>query len=335
MKIALDVMGTDFGPEEIILGAIQAVKEYTITVYLVGREEEIKQVLAKFGESDNSSLVIVDASEVISMEEHPALAVKMKKNASIVVATRLLREKTCDALVSAGSTGAAVAAALFGIGRIKGIERPAIATAIPNVKGTTVIVDSGAKVDAKPVHLLQNAIMGSIYAQMILQMENPRVGLLNIGEEESKGNEQVLGAYPLLKEQENINFIGNVEGRDINSGAVDVVICDGFVGNIVLKVEEGLAKAFITMLRRTLKESGFWVKVGALLIKPAVLRMKKKIDAAEYGGALLLGVREPFIICHGSSKAKAIKNALGMAVNFAEKNVIGKIGETVNPERVV
>ena len=239
----------------------------------------------------------------------------------------------CDALVSAGSTGAAVAAALFGLGRIKGIERPAIATPIPSITGTTVVLDSGAKVDAKPQHLVQNAIMGSIYAESILKIKNPRVGLLNIGEEETKGNEQALATYPLLKNEEHINFIGNVEGRDINKGTVDVVVCDGFVGNVVLKVAEGLATAIMTIMKRTIMESGIIAKFGAMLIKPALRKMKKTIDPAEYGGALLLGVKAPFIICHGSSKAKAIKNAVGVAIDFAEKDVVRHIGESIINKR--
>ena len=192
MKIAVDVMGTDYGPEEIILGAIQAVKQYNCEVYLVGDRTQIETVLEKHKEDKNEKIKIEHASEVIEMSDHPGLSVKAKPDASIVVATRLLHTRVCDALVSAGSTGAAVAAALFGLGRIKGIERPAIATPIPSITGTTVVLDSGAKVDAKPQHLVQNAIMGSIYAESILKIKNPRVGLLNIGEEETKGNEQAL-----------------------------------------------------------------------------------------------------------------------------------------------
>lgn len=329
MKIAVDVMGTDYGPEEIVLGAVYAVKEYGCSVYLVGNQEQIMQILHKHKETSNKLLEIVHAEDVIGMDEHPAISVKAKPNASIVVATKLLHTKNCEALVSAGSTGAAVAAALFGLGRIKGIERPAIATPIPNVKGTTVVVDSGAKVDAKPSHLVQNAIMGSIYAELLLNIKNPRVGLLNIGEEEIKGNEQALATYPLLKDESNINFIGNVEGRDINKGSVDVVVCDGFVGNIVLKVEEGLAKAMMLLLRTAINEGGIMAKIGAMLIKPSLRKLKKQIDPAEYGGALLLGVKAPFIICHGSSKAKAIKNAIGVSIAFAEKDVVTKIGETI------
>ena len=329
MKIAVDVMGTDYGPAEIIKGVLQAVDEYGCDVVLVGDQEVIRQELAREHQENNPRVTIHHASQVIEMKDHPGISVKKKRDASIVVATPLLHEKECDALVSSGSTGAAVASALFGLGRIRGIERPAIATVIPNVKGATVLVDSGAKVDAKPEQLVQNAIMGSIYAELQLGIPQPRVGLLNIGEEETKGNEQCLATYPLLKQDSHIHFIGNVEGRDINKGTVDVVVCDGFVGNVVLKTMEGLASAVMEILKKTLMESGIFAKLGALLMKPALLRMKKQMDASEYGGALLMGVRAPFIICHGSSKAKAIKNAVRVAIELTQKDVVGRIRQEI------
>ncbi|MEE0339512.1 phosphate acyltransferase PlsX [Acidaminococcus fermentans] len=329
MKIAVDVMGTDYGPAEIIKGVLQAVSEYGCDVVLVGDQEVIRRELAREHQENNPRVTIHHASQVIEMQDHPGISVKKKKDASIVVATHLLHEKECDALVSSGSTGAAVASALFGLGRIRGIERPAIATVIPNVKGATVLVDSGAKVDAKPEQLVQNAIMGSIYAELQLGIPQPRVGLLNIGEEETKGNEQCLATYPLLKKDPHIHFIGNVEGRDINKGTVDVVVCDGFVGNVVLKTMEGLAAAVMEILKKTLMESGLFAKLGALLMKPALLRMKKQMDASEYGGALLMGVRAPFIICHGSSKAKAIKNAVRVAIELTRKDVVGRIRQEI------
>ena len=329
MKIAVDVMGTDYGPAEIIKGVLQAVSEYGCDVVLVGDQEVIRRELAREHQENNPRVTIHHASQVIEMKDHPGISVKKKRDASIVVATHLLHEKECDALVSSGSTGAAVASALFGLGRIRGIERPAIATVIPNVKGATVLVDSGAKVDAKPEQLVQNAIMGSIYAELQLGIPQPRVGLLNIGEEETKGNEQCLATYPLLKKDPHIHFIGNVEGRDINKGTVDVVVCDGFVGNVVLKTMEGLAAAVMEILKKTLMESGLFAKLGALLMKPALLRMKKQMDASEYGGALLMGVRAPFIICHGSSKAKAIKNAVRVAIELTRKDVVGRIRQEI------
>ena len=329
MKIAVDVMGTDYGPAEIIKGVLQAVSEYGCDVVLVGDQEVIRRELAREHQENNPRVTIHHASQVIEMQDHPGISVKKKKDASIVVATHLLHEKECDALVSSGSTGAAVASALFGLGRIRGIERPAIATVIPNVKGATVLVDSGAKVDAKPEQLVQNAIMGSIYAELQLGIPQPRVGLLNIGEEETKGNEQCLATYPLLKKDPHIHFIGNVEGRDINKGTVDVVVRDGFMGNVVLKTMEGLAAAVMEILKKTLMESGLFAKLGALLMKPALLRMKKQMDASEYGGALLMGVRAPFIICHGSSKAKAIKNAVRVAIELTQKDVVGRIRQEI------
>ena len=306
MKIALDVMGTDFGPKELVLGAVQAVQEFGCDIVLVGDEATIKDLLQKYGAAGNPHFTIKHASEVIDMHEHPGIAVKTKKDASIVVATDLLRTHRCDALVSSGSTGAAVAAALFHLGRIRGIERPSIATPIPSLTGTTVVLDSGAKVDAKPEHMVQSAVMGSVYAELMLGIKNPRVGLLNIGEEETKGNEQALATYPLLKQEKNINFIGNVEGRDINKGTVDVVVCDGFVGNVVLKFAEGLARAIMIMVKDAIMNGGVAAKLGGLLIKPALKKLGKRLDPAEYGGALLLGVKAPFFICHGSSKAKDI-----------------------------
>lgn len=246
-------MGTDYGPAEIIKGVLQAVKEYGCDAVLVGDEDVIKAELRREHEENNPHVTIHHASEVIEMKDHPGISVKKKRDASIVVATDLLRQKECDALVSSGSTGAAVASALFGLGRIKGIERPAIATVIPSLTGATVLLDSGAKVDAKPEQLVQSAIMGSVYAESQLGIKNPRVGLLNIGEEETKGNEQCLATYPLLKANPHIHFIGNVEGRDINKGTVDVVVCDGFTGNVVLKTMEGLGsavwKSFVPQLK--------------------------------------------------------------------------------------
>ncbi len=223
MRIAVDAMGGDYAPEENVLGAIEAAKEYKCEIVLVGNQELLLPVLNKFGDWQKLGITVQHSNEVIEMHEHPGAAVRKKKDASVVVATRLVKEGLCDAVISAGSTGAAVAAALFGLGRIKGIERPTIATPIPNPSGITVLLDSGANVDSKPKHLVQSAIMGSIYAQYVLHIEQPKVGLLNIGEEETKGNEQALATYPLLKQLKTVHFIGNVEGRDIPKGTVDVV----------------------------------------------------------------------------------------------------------------
>lgn len=335
MKVAVDAMGSDYAPKEIVLGAVQAAKEYQCEIILVGDQIQIQQVLNTVENWENLNISIHHASETIEMDEHPGVAVRKKKNASVVLATRLVKEGVCDAVVSAGSTGAAAAAALFGLGRIKGVERPTIATPIPNLTGTTVLLDSGANVDSKPKHLVQSAVMGSIYAQYILGITSPRVGLLNIGEEETKGNEQALATYPLLKQLQTINFIGNVEGRDIPQGTVDVVVCDGFVGNVVLKFGEGLSRSIMQLVKESVKNSGILTKLASLMVLPALNGLKKKLDAAEYGGAPLLGVNGCFIICHGSSKAKAIKNAIRVAIEFTQNRVVEHIRENIEQEGVV
>lgn len=338
MKVAIDAMGGDYGPSEIVLGALEAAREYKnegIEIVLVGDQIQINQALDRYGKRDEAKITVHHASEVIDMHDSPGAAVRKKKDASVVVATSLVKQGVCDVVISAGSTGAAVAAALFGLGRIKGIERPAIATPIPNLTGTTVLLDSGANVDSKPKHLVQNAIMGAIYAEYVLNIPQPRVGLLNIGEEESKGNEQAFITYPLLKQLNTVNFIGNIEGRDIPKGTVDVVVCDGFVGNIVLKFGEGLASAILQLLKESIKNSGFWAKMASMLVLPAFKGLKKKLDYAEYGGAPLLGVNGGFIICHGSSRAKAIKNAIRVAKEFTEQQVVAHICENIAKEGVV
>lgn len=338
MKVAIDAMGGDYAPDEIVLGALQAAREYDqegLEIVLVGDQDKITQSLERHGNWKNFNITVRHASEVIDMHESPGTAVRKKKDASVVVATSLVKQGHCDAVICAGSTGAAVAAALFGLGRIAGIERPAIATPMPNLTGTTVLLDSGANVDSKPKHLMQSAIMGSIYAEYVLNIPHPRVGLLNIGEEESKGNDQIYATYPLLKQLNTVNFIGNVEGRDIPQGTVDVVVCDGFVGNIVLKLSEGLAGAIFRLVKEAIKNSGFWAKMASMLVLPALSGLKKKLDYAEYGGAPLLGVNGGFIICHGSSQAKAIKNAIRVAKEFTEKDVVALIRENIAKEGVV
>jgi glycerol-3-phosphate acyltransferase PlsX len=332
MKVAIDAMGGDFAPREIVLGAIEALKSISCEIILVGDQELIEQELRREGMSSCSSITIRHASELITMADHPGAAVRKKKDASVVVATKLVKDGVCDVVISAGSTGAAVAAALFGLGRIQGIERPTIATPIPTLTGMTVLLDSGANVDSKPKHLVQSAIMGSIYTQYVLNIQDPRVGLLNIGEEDTKGNELTLATYPLLSKLQTIRFVGNVEGRDIPRGSVDVVVCDGFVGNVVLKAGEGFALSIIEILKEAIKNSGLLTKVAALMILPALKTLKRKMDYAEYGGAPLLGVNGGFIICHGSSKAKAIKNAIRVAHEFAEKKVVEHIRESLAKE---
>lgn len=334
MKIAVDAMGGDYAPEEVVLGAIHAVSEYKFDVVLVGDEQKIRNVLRQYGAKESDRLSIVHASEVIEMGEHPVQAVRKKKDASIVVATRLVRDGQCDAVVAPGSTGAAVTAALLGLGRIAGIERPCIATPIPSKKGITVLLDSGANSNSKPKHMVEAAIMGSHYAKYILGIDKPQVGLLNIGEEVTKGNELCQRTYPLLEKLKTISFYGNVEGRDIPNGTVDVVVCDGFVGNVILKFGESMAMFIYRLVKQAIKNSGFIAKLGALAIYPALKSLKKRLDFTEYGGAPLLGVNGSFIICHGSSKAKAIKNAIRVAGELVEQDVTGHIRHSIEEEGV-
>ena len=334
MKIAVDAMGGDYAPEETVLGAIEAVHAYSLDVVLVGEEIKIRRLLEKHGAAENIHIAVVHAGQVIEMHEHPAQAIRKKKDASILVATRLVKEGKCDAVVAPGSTGAAVSAALLGLGRIKGIERPCIATPIPSKKGITVLLDSGANANSKPKHLIEGAIMGSHYAKYILGINKPQVGLLNIGEEASKGNELCQATCPVLEQLKTISFFGNVEGRDIPEGTVDVVVCDGFVGNVILKFGEGMALFIIKLVKEAIKNSGFIAKLGALAVYPALKTLKKRLDFTEYGGAPLLGVNGSFIICHGSSKAKAIKNAIRVADELVVQDVVGHIRKSIEEEQV-
>ncbi|MHB8170007.1 MAG: phosphate acyltransferase PlsX [Thermincolia bacterium] len=327
MRIVVDAMGGDFAPTEIVDGAIQAATKYGVGIILVGLEEPIRQELGRH-KVEGLDVEVVHASEIIDMGEHPANAIRKKKDSSIVVGIKLVKEGRGDAFISAGNTGAAMAAALFGYGRIKGIDRPAIASAMPTTKGAALILDVGANADCKPRNLLQFGVMGQIYAEKILGVSSPRVGLLNIGEEETKGNELSLEAYPLMKNQSGLNFIGNVEGRDIFQGAVDVVVCDGFVGNVVLKFAEGLAKGLLGMIKEELSQS-LLSKIGGALCLPALNVLKKRMDYAEYGGAPLLGVNGICIISHGSSKAKAIMNAVRVAKECVEKQVVHSIRDNI------
>lgn len=329
MKIVVDCMGTDYGPKEIVLGAVDAVKKFGCEVLLVGEEKTISELVKQYGYANNEKVTIRNATQVIEMHEHPALAFRQKKDASIVVASKMLKSGEVDALVSSGSTGAAVASALFGVGRIKGVDKPVIALPMPSVKGHVALLDAGGVVDAKPENFVQAAIMGSIYADKILKLHNPKVGLLNIGEEETKGNEQAKAAHALLKNEKNINFIGNIEGRDINHDVADVVVCDGFVGNVVLKFGEGLAKAIFQLIKESIEKAGFLAKIGAMLMKPALAGLKKHVDPNEAGGCLLLGIKAPFVICHGNSKAKAITNAIGTTIEFVKEDVVNIIQEKI------
>jgi len=315
LKIVVDAMGGDHAPYEIVKGAVEASQEIDSKLILVGIEEEVKKELAKYT-YDKDKIVTYHASEIIGMDESPAKALRKKKDSSIVVGAKMVKEGEGEAFVSAGSTGAVMASSLLKIGRIKGIKRPAIATVFPTLKEETLLLDMGANVDSKPEHLVQHALMGQIYAKNLLDKENPTVGLLSIGEEEKKGNELTIETHKLLKEMDNINFVGNVEGRDIFTGEYDVILCEGFVGNVVLKTTEGLASALFKIIKREITAT-FLGKIGGLLLKPAFKRVAKKMDYTEYGGAPLLGIDGITIISHGSSNSKAIKNA----IKNAEKGI--------------
>ena len=330
MKIAVDAMGGDYAPEQIVIGAIQAAKKFSCEITLVGDENKIKSILNSEKDWQKLPLTIRHTSEVVEMDEHPADAVRNKKDSSIVVATEMVKAGMCDAVLSAGSTGAAVTAAQLILKRIHGIGRPAIATPIPTPKGVTLLLDSGANVDSKPEHLVQTGMMGALYAEHVFGKKNPSVGLLNIGEEESKGNEQVKATYQLLKELKTINFIGNAEGRDIPKGHFDVVICDGFVGNVVLKFAEGLAKTILKLIKEAVEEGGVTAKVGALLLTPTLKKLGKRLDASEYGGAPLLGVNGYCVIAHGSSNAKAICSAIGAANDYVHSNILEHIKNSID-----
>ena len=329
MKIAVDAMGGDFAPEQIVFGAVRAAKQFDCEIVLVGDEPQIRKVLEREKGWEKLPITIHHTTQVVEMGEHPADAVRQKKDSSVVVAMRLVHEGQCDAVISAGSTGAAVAAAQLVLKRIRGIKRPTIATPIPTPKGATLLLDSGANVDSKPLHLVQSAVMGSIYSELVFGHKQPRVGLLNIGEEDTKGCELVKETYQRLKTVSLLNFVGNAEGRDIPKGTVDVVVCDGFVGNVVLKFGEGLAKTIIRLIKDEIKSAGIFTKIGALMIKPALKRLGKRLDVSEYGGAPLLGVNGCCIISHGSSNAKAICNAIRVANDFAKSNVLEVIKETI------
>lgn len=317
-RIAVDVMGGDFGPSVVVPGALRGARESGCKLLLVGRTDFIEQELAK---EDVSGIdyEIVHAQEVAEMHEKPSEILRRKKNSSIQVACRLVRDNLADGLISPGHSGATVACAMFIIGRIPGVDRLGLASVFPSEKEGTIILDVGANVDCRPHHLFQFGLMGSSLAQTVLGRTSPRVGILSIGEEEGKGNSLVKDAYDLLKMAQNLNFVGNVEGRDVFTGDVDVVVCDGFVGNVVLKLSEGLGSSLSRMLKKALF-STFMAKMGTLLAKNALHRFSKFVDYAEYGGAHLLGLKGVALVCHGKSSAKAICSAVKMASTFVEKD---------------
>ncbi len=326
IRIGLDAMGSDNAPLSDVEGAVLAAREFKYEIILVGNEALIKKELEKHKPTP-SNISIHHASEAIGMHEQPVLCVRRKKDSSIVVLSNLAKEKKVDAIVSAGNTGAMVCAATLKCRLVQGIERAGIGIVMPTLKGPMLMIDGGANIDAKPSHLLQYGIMASAYAEYILGKKSPKVGLLNVGEEESKGTGFLKEAYGLL-ESSGLNFIGNVEGRDLFIGDCDVIVCDGLVGNVALKVTEGVAHAFGEMLKVELK-SRILSAIGAILARNAFKSMKKRMDYTEYGGAPLLGVNGVCIIGHGSSNPKAIKNAIRVAGEEVVKNVNQHIIEAI------
>lgn len=312
----------------VVPGAIEAARQTGAKILLVGNEATLDGELNRLSPS-GVDLEIVHAPEVAGMDEKPSDILRRKKNASIQVACRLVRDGAAQGVVSAGHSGASVACGMFIMGRIPGVERPALASLLPTEKEPVVLLDVGATVDCKPYNIFQFGLMGDAFARDILNKESPRVGLLSIGEEEGKGNSQVKEAYELFKMAQNLNFSGNIEGRDLFTGEMDVAVCDGFVGNVALKLSEGLGLSLSRVLKRELLNSGFLPKLGSLLAKSAFRRFAKVVDYAEYGGAPLLGLQNISIVCHGRSNAKAICNATRMATLFVEKETNKRLMETI------
>jgi len=327
-KIIVDAMGGDYAPAVVVEGARAAVREYDVEVVLVGQGEMLKSLLKK-SRSGAERISIHPASEVIGMSEPAAASVRKKRDSSIVAGLELLKDGQGDAFFSAGNTGAVVCAAALSLRLLPGVERPGIALVLPTLRGISLIIDVGANIDPKPIHLLQYGIMGDAYFRYILNQPTPKVGLLNIGEEESKGTEFMKEAHELF-EKSRLNFIGNIEGKDIFSGNCDIIVCDGFVGNVALKVSESLAETVWVFLKRHLKSSLSGI-IGTMLLKKSFSRFKKKLDYSEYGGAPLLGVDGVVIIGHGRSNVRAIKNAIRVAKEEVEHKFNEKISEAIGP----
>jgi glycerol-3-phosphate acyltransferase PlsX len=327
MKIAVDAMGGDNAPHAVVAGAVQAAKEYGTGIILVGIEELIQAELKKHHQAKTLPLEVRNATQVVDMLDSPATVFRRKKDSSIRVANELVKSGEAVAVISAGHTGAAMATSLFVLGPLEGVERPAIATFMPTMKETCIVLDVGANVDCKPNHLLQFAIMGEVYAKYLLKNPNPRVGLLSIGEEETKGNELTKEAFKLLTET-SLNFIGNVEGRDVMGGKADVVVCDGFIGNVVLKLSEAVAETIGIMIRENIGDN-LVRKLGYIMMRPAFRALKRRIDYAEYGGAPLVGINGISIISHGRSSDRAIKNAVRVATELAKSEVNKHIQEDI------
>lgn len=328
VKVAVDAMGGDNAPGETVKGAVEAINaDRRVKVFLVGREPVIKEELKKY-EYDEAQLEVVHAEEVIETAEPPVMAIRRKKNSSIVVCMNMVKDGACDAMVSAGSTGAVLVGGQVIVGRIKGVERPPLAPLIPNAKGVSLLLDCGANVDARASQLLQFAKMGSIYMERVIGVKNPRVGLVNIGVEEEKGNALTKETYPLLQNCPEINFIGNVEARDIPEGAADVLVCEAFAGNIVLKMLEGVSSVLVGKIKEGMMSS-LKSKIGALLVKPALKKTLKGFSTEEYGGAPLLGLNGLVVKTHGSSKAIEIRHSVLQCIAFKEQNINEMIKEQI------
>lgn len=327
MRIAIDGMGGDNAPQAVVNGVVQALNEFNdLEFFITGPEDIIKEQLKQENYTGNK-ITIVDAKEVISTNEHPVMAIRKKKDSSLCKALNLVKEKKCDAVLSAGSTGAFLAGCNFIVGRIKGVKRPALTPIMPGKNAPFMIVDAGANVDCKPEYLVQFAHMGREYYKGVLKAENPSIGLVNIGAEEEKGNELTKNTYQLLKNEEGLNFVGNVEPRDVTLGDTNVLVCDGFAGNTILKMYEGTASTLLKIIKDEILSSGVKAKVGALLLKPVFKSIKKKFDYKEYGGAPFLGVDGICIKAHGSSDGKAFKNAIRQSKQFYDSKVLEKIKE--------
>ena len=327
--LAIDAMGGDFGPGTIVPGAIEGARLHNAALLLVGDKAHIQEELDKL-DLTGMDVEIVHAADVVGMHEKPSDILRRKKDASIQVACRLVHDGNADGLISAGHSGATVACGMFILGRIPGVERPALSSVMPTEQNPCILLDVGANVDCRPHHLFQFGLMGAAYARDLLGYESPRVKLLSIGEEEGKGNSQVKEAYELLKMAKHLNFLGNIEGRDIFTGEVDVVVCDGFVGNVALKLSEGLASSFGRVLKRELLSSGLVPKIGTFLARKAFYNFSQVVDYAEYGGAPVLGLKSVALVCHGSSNAKAIRSAVRMGAQFVEQQTNARLFETIS-----
>ena len=327
-RVALDAMGGDNAPQAMVQGAVEvAKKREDIHIFLVGQEDVVHAELQKY-DYPKERIQVVHASEVIETAEPPVMAIRKKKDSSIVVALNMVKKGEADAFVSAGSSGAILVGGQLIVGRIKGVERPPLAPLLPTKKGVSLLIDCGANVDARPSHLVQFAKMGSIYMKNVVGIEDPRVAIVNIGAEEEKGNALVKETFPLLKECEDINFIGSIEAREIPHGGADVIVCEAFVGNVILKLFEGVGAVLLSEVKKGLMKT-LRSKIGALLIKPALKETMKSFDASEYGGAPLLGLNGLVVKTHGNSTAKEVANSIIQCVTFNEQDISGKIRESI------